>query len=65
MLWAICLGFVAALIGRGAAIALVSRLSHPSIITFTIGSVLAIALALLVVQMANEPISLSLGDLCD
>ena len=64
VLWALALGFCAALLGRGAAIMLVQKLSHPSLIAFLIGGTLMVALFLLLLQMATEAPDFALKSMC-
>lgn len=58
------LGFTSALVGRLLAISIVSRLSHPSILAFTLGATLYVGLALLLMQMAQQPVDWSVASLC-
>jgi len=58
------LGFFSALVGRLMAISLVQRLSHPSLIAFTLGFVLLIGLVLLIVQISRQPIDWGIESIC-
>jgi hypothetical protein len=57
--------FLAAFIGRFLALKIVKDLSHPSIIAFILAGVLAVALALVGVQMSRHGLEWDFSSLCD
>lgn len=59
------IGFLAAFIGRFLALKIVKDLSHPSIIAFILAGVLAVALALVGVQMSRHGLEWDFSSLCD
>jgi uncharacterized membrane protein YfcA len=56
--------FLAAFTGRIIALTVVTRLSHPSVLSFLLGFALYAGLVLLVVQIVGNPIDWSVDDLC-
>ena len=62
--WALCLGFSSALLGRLASLILAQRLDHPSLIVFALGSLLVVALLLLVANEATSSPQWSFSPLC-
>ena len=65
MVWALCLGFCGALIGRLGATHLVNKFAHPSIIVLSLALLLVLALVLLIVNAATEPAQWEFTNLCD
>lgn len=58
------IGFTSALTGRLLALSAVRRVSHPSLIAFTLAGVLLVACALLAVQMAGQKADWAFAPLC-
>lgn len=53
VVWALGLGFCSALIGRLMTFHLVQKLHHPSLLIFSLGTILLLALALLIMRSAG------------
>jgi uncharacterized membrane protein YfcA len=64
VVWALGLGFCSALIGRLMSFHLVQKLRHPSLLIFTLGVILLLALALLIARSTGSKENWVFASLC-
>jgi uncharacterized membrane protein YfcA len=62
--WALVLGFCSALIGRLISFHIVQKLHHPSLLIFTLGAILLLALALLIARSVGSQENWAFAPLC-
>jgi len=63
--WAVTLGFTSAMLGRLASIYVIKRLNHPSLIVFSLGILLVIAMSLLIARSVQSPPNWTFLALCE
>ena len=64
VVWGLCLGFISALTGRLLSLRLVHKLHHPSLLIFSLGILLLLALVLLIARSAGTPADWTFAPLC-